>query len=58
MGHDYVFRMAVSTIGIWLKLVPFLLGDEKLILRGGGVWQFFKINILAVKHLKIDILAR
>ena len=56
MGHDYVFSMAVGTIGEWLKLFPFLLGDVQLILREGG-WQFFKINILAVKHLKINILA-
>ena len=26
--HGYVFNMAVGTIGEWLKLVPFLLGDE------------------------------
>ena len=58
MGHGYVFSMAVGTIGEWLKLVPFLLGDERLlILRGEGGWQFFKINILAVKHLKINIQA-
>ena len=55
--HDYVFSMAVSTIGEWLKLVPFLLGGEQLILRGRGAGSFFKINILAVKHLKINILA-
>ena len=36
MGHGYVFSMAVGTIGEWLKVVPFLLGDEQLILRGGG----------------------
>ena len=52
MGHGYVFSMAVGTIREWLKLVPFLLGDEQLI---GG--QFFKINILAVKHLNKNILA-
>ena len=28
--------MAVGTIGEWLELVPFLLGGEQLILRGGG----------------------
>ena len=56
MGHGYVFSMAVGTIGEWLKLVLFLLGDEQLILKGGG-WQFFKINILTVKHLKINNLA-
>ena len=31
-----MFSMAVGTIGEWLKLVPFLLGAEQLILRGGG----------------------
>ena len=36
MGHGCVFSMAVGTIGEWLKLVPFLLGDEQLILRGRG----------------------
>ena len=56
VGHGYVFSMAVGTIGEWLKLVPFLLGDKRLILRGGG-WQFFKVDILAVKYLKINILA-
>ena len=54
VGHGYVFSMVVGTIGEWLKLVTFLLGDEQLILRGGGGgWQFLKINILVVKHLKI-----
>ena len=55
--HCYMFSMAVRTIRECLKLVPFLLGDEQLILKGGAGWQFFKINILAVKHLKINILA-
>ena len=36
MGHGYVCRMAVGTTGEWLKLVPFLLGNEQLILKGGG----------------------
>ena len=36
MGHGYVFSMAVGSIRELLKLVPFLLGEEKLILRGGG----------------------
>ena len=31
-----MFSNAVGTIGEWLKLVPFLLGDEQLILREGG----------------------
>ena len=52
--NGYVFSMAVGAIGEWLKLVPFLLGDVQLI-RGGG--QIFKINILAVKHLIINIMA-
>ena len=34
--HGYVFSMAVGTIGEWLKLVSFLLGDKWLILMGGG----------------------
>ena len=25
--------------------------------KGGGGWQFFKINIMTVKHLKINNLA-
>ena len=43
--HGYVFSMAVGTIGEWLKLVSFLLGDERLIVRGGG-WSgsFFFLN--------------
>ena len=45
-----MFSMAVGTIGEGLKLVPFLLGDEQLILKVVG---FLKINILAVKPLKI-----
>ena len=49
--------MAVGSIGEWLKVVPFLLGDEQLTIRGGGAGMFFKINILAVKPLKKNILA-
>ena len=47
----YVFSMAVGTIGEWLKLVPFLLGDEQLILRGRGG------SFINKKHLTINILA-
>ena len=36
--HGYVLSMAVGTIGEWLKLVPFLLEDEQLILGGGAVF--------------------
>ena len=36
VGHGYVFSMAVGTIGEWLKLVPFLWGDEQLIREGGA----------------------
>ena len=38
----FVFSMSVGTIREWLKLVPFLLGDEQLILRGevGGAGSF------------------
>ena len=39
MGYGYVFSMAVGTIGEWLKLVSFLVGDEELIL-GVGVGSF------------------
>ena len=52
-----MFSMAVGTIGEWLKLVHFLLGDEQLILRWGGGLAVFKINILVDKHLNINILA-
>ena len=51
--HGYVFSMAVSSIGEWLTLVPFFLGDEQFILRdvgGGGLAVF-----LAVTHLKIKV---
>ena len=46
--HGYLFSMAVGTIGDWLKLVPFLLWEEQLILRGGGGGggEFFKKNFL------------
>ena len=50
MGHDYVFSMVVGTIGKWLKLVPFLLGDEQLILSGGG--QFVVCLCLHIKKGK------
>ena len=40
VGHGYVFSMSMGTIGEWLKLVPFLLGDKLLVLRGGGVAVF------------------
>ena len=54
VGHGYVFSMAVGTIGEWLKLVPFYV-REQTVDWGGGFLK--KINILAVKHLKINILA-
>ena len=56
VGHGYVFSMAVGTIGEWLKLVPFFVRGRTVDSEVRG-WQFFKINILAVKHLKINILA-
>ena len=52
MGHGYVFSMTVRTIGEGLEVFPFLLGNEQLILRGGGGWQFFKINILKLDENK------
>ena len=51
-----MFSMAVGTIWGMVETGFFLLGDVQLI-GGGGRWQFFKINILAVKHLKINIMA-
>ena len=51
-----MFSMAVGTIGEWLKLVPFFV-KGRTVDSGGGGWQFLKINILAVKHLKINIMA-
>ena len=45
-----MLRMADGTIGEWLKLVPFFVRG-RTVDSGGGV-QFFKISILAVKHLK------
>ena len=53
--HGYVFSMAVGTIGEWLKLVPFFVRGRTVDSGGGG--QIFKINILAVKHLIINIMA-
>ena len=47
--HSYVFSMAVGSIGEWLKLVPFFVRGRTI--DWGGGWQFFKINILAIKHL-------
>ena len=49
-----MFSMAVGTIGEWLKLVPFFVRG-RTVDSGGG--QIFKINILAVKHLIINIMA-
>ena len=50
-----MFSMAVGTIGEWLKLVPYFVRGRKVDSEGegGGAGSFFKINILAVKHLKI-----
>ena len=43
LGHSpWSMAMAVGTIGEWLKLVPFLLGDEQFILGGGGGLAVFK----------------
>ena len=51
--HGYVFSMAVVTIGGMVETGPFfLLGDVQLM--GGGA--IFKINILAAKHLIINIM--
>ena len=55
MGHGYVLSMAVGTIWEWLKLVPIFVRGRTVDSEGRG--QFFRINILAVKDLKINILA-
>ena len=57
MKHGYVFSMAVGTIGEWLKLVPFFVRGRTVDSGGGGGVQIFKINILAVKLLIINIMA-
>ena len=36
---------------------PFFVRGRTLDSEGGGGWKFYKINILAVQHLKINILA-
>ena len=51
-----MFSMAVGTIGEWLKLVLFVVRGRTVDWGGGG-WQCFKINIFAVKHFKINIMA-
>ena len=50
VGHGYVFSMAVGTIGeCSVNLVPFYVRGRTVDWGGG--------SILAVKHLKINILA-
>ena len=39
--NDYVFSMAVGTIGEWLKLVPFFVRGRTVDSEGQGGWQFF-----------------
>ena len=51
--HGYVFSMAVGTIWVWWKLVPFFARGRTVDSGGGG----FLAVILAVKHLKINIMA-
>ena len=34
--------------------ISFKLGDDHLILRGGGGWHFLEINILTLKMLEIN----
>ena len=36
MGYGHVFSMAVGTIGEWLKLVHFFIGDVQLTVDSGG----------------------
>ena len=50
-----MFSMAVGTPGEWLKLVPFFVRG-RTVDSGGGGEQIFKINILAGKHLMINIM--
>ena len=57
VGHGYMFSMAVDTIGEWLKLVPFFGRGRTVYSEGGMGLAVFLINILTVKHLKINILA-
>ena len=47
-----MFSMAVGTIGEWLKLVPFFIRGRTVDSGRGGAG-----SILAVKHLKINIMA-
>ena len=50
MEHGYVFSMAVGSIGEWLNWSLFVLGDEQLILRGGGGGGFvFKIKLVGLQ---------
>ena len=46
-----MFSMAVGIIWGMVETGPFFVRG-RTIDGGGGTWQFFKINILAVKHLK------
>ena len=39
------------------SILPTQLGDDHLILRGGGGWHFVEINILTLKMLKINNLS-
>ena len=41
MGYDYVFIMAVGSIGEWLKVVPFFCYGRTVDSEGGGAGSFF-----------------
>ena len=42
VGHGYVFSMAVSAIGEWLKLVPFFVRGRTIDSEGVGGLAVFK----------------
>ena len=54
--RGYAFSTAVDTTWGIIETGPFFVRGRTLYCEGGG-WQFFKIHILAVKHLKINILS-
>ena len=45
-------RGSIPGLAIWI--FRDWLGDDHLILRGGGAWHFLEINILTLKMLEIN----